>query len=312
MNCLILGGAGFLGTHLTNELLKKRQNFVTVFGRAESNYSNIHVSYNNIRIVTGNFTSSFDFLQLTKGQDVVFHLISTTVPSTSNVALIDEIEENIIPSIQLLKACVTNHVKKIVFMSSGGTVYGIKKESPLLEDDETTPICSYGIQKLVIEKYIQLFYHIYGLDYRIIRLANPYGSFQNPKGKVGAVTTFLWRIMHNQEIEIYGDGSIVRDYIYVEDAIKGVLKIVDQESEYKIFNLGSGKGYNLCEILATAEQVANKKAMIKYLPARSVDVPYNVLDISRYIEVTKDVPQTSLVEGMEKLKKYFLRYDKND
>lgn len=306
MKCLVLGGAGFLGTHLVNKLLEDSGNQVTVFDRPEGNYKNLNDSqYGNKRIVKGNFNADYDFKTLTKDEDLVFHLISTTVPSTSNSDLVREIEENIVPSIQLLHACSENRVKKIVFMSSGGTVYGKKGFVPLMEEDDTTPICSYGIQKLTIEKYIQLFYHLYGLDYRIIRLSNPYGPYQNPYGKVGAVTTFLWRIMNDEEIMVYGDGSVVRDYIYVEDAIRGVLNIVMQESEKKIFNLGNGRGYTLKEIISAAEQVAGKNAHIQYTPTRNVDVPYSVLDISRYMEVTKEVPTTGLLDGMKKLAAYF-------
>lgn len=191
MQCLILGGAGFLGSHLANRLLREQNNIVTVFDRAQANFSNIKAIYNNLRIVTGNFGVDYDFRGLLENQEIVYHLVSTTVPSTSNLNLVGEIQDNVIPTIKLLEACVEQGGKKIVFLSSGGTVYGEGKDVPLKEDDEQMPICSYGIQKLTIERYIHLYFHLYGLDYRIVRLANPFGPFQNPRGKVGAVTTFL-------------------------------------------------------------------------------------------------------------------------
>lgn len=306
MHYLVLGGAGFLGSHLTNRLLREPNNIVTVFERPQANFSNIETSSSRLRIVRGSFSTDCDFSELLKGQDVVYHLVSTTVPSTSNVRLTEEIRDNVIPTIKLLEACVKQHVKKIVFLSSGGTVYGGKKNVPLKEEDEQMPICSYGIQKLMIEKYIHLYFYLHGLDYRIVRLANPYGPFQNPQGKVGAVTTFLWKIMHDESITFFGDGSVIRDFIYVDDAMDGILAIVNQESDQRIFNLGSGEGCSLNDIIRTAETILQKKAIIQYEPKRETDVAYNVLDIQRYIEATGKKPEISLFEGMSKLASYYI------
>ena len=294
-----------MGTHLSNRLLNEENNVVTVFDREQGNYSNIKAIYDNLYVIKGDFDAEYDFHNLLEGQDVVYHLVSTTAPSTSNINMIEEIEENIIPTIKLLEACVDMRIKKIIFLSSGGTVYGGKKNLPLKEDDVKTPICSYGIQKLMIEKYIQLYHHMYGLDYRIVRLSNPYGLFQNPKGKVGAVTTFLWKMMHNERITIYGDGSIIRDYIYVDDAIDGILSIMKQVSDKKVFNLGSGIGYSLNDVVAEAEKVLGKKAEVFYEQKRKTDVAYNVLDISRYVEVTGERPRTGLYEGMKKMASFY-------
>ena len=296
-----------MGSHLANRLLSDSNNIVTVFDREHANFSNIKTVHNNLRTITGNFGVNYDFGELLKNQEIVYHLVSTTVPSTSNVKLEDEIQDNVIPTIKLLEACVEQSVAKIVFLSSGGTVYGGGRDVPLKEDDEQMPICSYGIQKLTIEKYIHLYFHLYGLDYRIVRLANPYGQ-----GKVGAVTTFLWKIMHDENITIFGDGSAVRDYIYVDDAIDGILAIVNQENDNKVFNLGSGKGYSLRDILETAEQILQKKAFIRRKPKREMDVAYNVLDIQRYIEVTGKRPEVGLSEGMRKLVSFYMEKRKLD
>ncbi len=310
MRCLILGGAGFLGSHLANRLLREQNNIITVFDREMASFSNIKTVHNNLRMVTGNFGADYNFRELLENQEIVYHLVSTTVPSTSNIKLAEEIQDNVIPTIKLLEACVEQRVKKIVFLSSGGTVYGGGKTAPLKEEDEQMPICSYGIQKLTIERYIHLYFHLYGLDYRIVRLANPFGPFQNPRGKVGAVTTFLWKIMHDEDITIFGDGSVVRDYIYVDDAMDGITEIINQESDIKVFNLGSGKGYSLREIIGTAEEVLQKKASVKYEPKREMDVPYNVLDIQRYVEVTGKKPEVTLFEGMKKLAAFYKKMER--
>lgn len=143
-----------------------------------------------------------------------------------------------------------------------------------------------------------------------MRLANPFGPFQNPHGKVGAVTTFLWKIMHDEDITIFGDGSVIRDYIYVDDAIDGIMEIINQKSDKKVFNLGSGKGYSLREITDTAEAVLQKKASIRYESKREMDVPYNVLDIQRYVEVTGKKPEVTLFEGMKKLAAFYEKMER--
>ena len=161
-----------------------------------------------------------DFEKLVEGQEEVYHLLSTTVPSTSNQMIETELRENVLLTVKLLEACVNQGVKKIVFFSSGGTVYGKESACPLNEDTPTNPITSYGIQKITIEKLLYLYSYIYGIDYRIIRLANPYGPYQKPNGVLGAVTTFTYKAIKGEEIQVYGDGSVVRDFIYIEDAIR--------------------------------------------------------------------------------------------
>ncbi|MFC0233310.1 NAD-dependent epimerase/dehydratase family protein [Vagococcus entomophilus] len=300
MNYLILGSSGFIGSNLVKKMTNS-EDTVRLFDRHSNK---MEVGHSTRTFISGEFGSEYDFDQLTEGIDVVFHLISTTVPA-STVSLKKEIEDNVLGTIKLLDACVKNKVKKIVFISSGGTVYGKGAGIPFLETDETNPINSYGIQKLAIEKYIQLYYHLYNLDYRIIRLANPFGPGQNPNGGQGVVTAFCYKMIQNEPITIYGDGNVVRDYIYIDDAIDGILRIAQYEGENKIFNLGSDKGYSIREIVAFIEKVADKKFQICYEEARNVDVPYNVLNTGRYMEIAQTKKMTSILDGIEKLLSYF-------
>ena len=300
---VILGGAGFLGSNLANRLLADGAS-VCVFDRDGANFSRLCAPQpSNLEIVKGNFDSQYPFAQLFEPGDVVYHLVCTTNPGLSNRDMMGEIQENVLPTLYLLDACVAKKVSKVVFISSGGTVYGRTNMEPFRETDATNPICSYGVQKLAIEKYLQIFYHISGLDYRIVRLSNPYGPFQNPNGGLGAVTAFTYRVMQDQPVTVYGDGTVTLDYIYVDDAVDGIVRITQCNNGERLFNLGSGKGVTLTEVLQAVECALGKKANVQYLPARNVDVPYNVLDISRYRQIVSGFNPTSLEEGIRLLAK---------
>lgn len=222
------------------------------------------------------------------------------MPSTSNGQIPEEIKSNVVLTARILDACVRQNVKKVVFISSGGTVYGKEVNCPIKEDASTYPISSYGIQKISIEKLLYLYNYLYGLDYRVIRLANPYGPYQRPNGLLGAVTTFTYKAINNEQILVYGDGSVVRDFIYIDDAIKGILNIEKCESEYKTFNLGSGKGTSIKEVLADIKEALNIDLNITYKESRKVDVPKNYLDISRYEKTCGKLNPIELKEGIIK------------
>lgn len=175
----------------------------------------------------------------------------------------------------------------------------------------TYPLSSYGIQKLTIEKLLYLYNYIYGLDYRIIRLANPYGPYQRPDGILGAVTTFTYKALKNEEITVYGDGSVVRDFIYIDDAIRAILNIVDGTDGHHIFNLGCGYGTSIKKVLDTIQKILNHDIKIIYKEGRKVDVPMNYLDISKYEKYYGKLNPLSLENGIRKtidfMKKTYLK-----
>ncbi len=300
MRILILGAAGFIGKNLIIHLLKQEENELLLFDREQVDYGSIvRDDEDRISYFYGDFNAEYDFNTLTRDVDVVYHLVSTSNPSTSK-SVFDDMRGNVLPTINLLDACTHNKVKKVVFLSSGGTVYGVVKNVPISEMHERNPICPYGIQKLTIEKIIEYYGYQFGLDYRIIRLANPYGPYQNPMGGLGAVTTFIYKMLTKQTIEVYGDGEVVRDYIYIEDAINGILKIVEGNTTEKIFNLGGGRGYSINEIITVLNGISKNKMDVAYKSGRNVDVPVNVLDTSRFERYYGKSGKFSLQEGISR------------
>lgn len=301
MKILLLGAAGFIGTNLTIELAKNAENEITLVDRCRDFFNPIvNINLKNIRIVESGLTVDMDFDSILQNQEVVYHLVSTTVPTTSNQHISQELVSNVVFSANLFEACIRCGVKKVVFISSGGTVYGKEVDCPLKEKTATNPISSYGVQKVTIEKLLYLYRYMYGLDYRIIRLANPYGPYQRPNGVLGAVTTFTYKALKGDEITVYGDGSVVRDFIYIDDAIRAIMKIAKGENKHRTFNLGCGYGTSIKQVLETIEKALGKSMNVSYIEGRKVDVPVNYLDISRYEKYYGALNPISLEEGVKK------------
>lgn len=301
MKILLLGAAGFIGTNLTIELAKKTEDEITLVDRSKAFFKPIvGMDLKNVHILEADLTVDMDFDSILKDQEVVYHLVSTTVPTTSNQHISQELISNVIFSANLFEACIRCDVKKVVFVSSGGTVYGKEVDCPLKEKTATNPISSYGVQKITIEKLLYLYRYMYGLDYRIIRLANPYGPYQRPNGVLGAVTTFTYKALKGDEITVYGDGSVVRDFIYIDDAIRAIMKIVNGENKHRTFNLGCGYGTSIKQVLETIEKALGIKLNVSYLEGRKVDVPVNYLDISRYEKYYGALNPISLEDGIRK------------
>lgn len=301
MRIAIIGGAGFIGTNLTIALCEDLNNEIRVIDREKEYFVPLKkLKHLKVSYMVGSFDDESDFDSQVKGQDVVYHLVSTNIPGNSNEHIPEELESNVIVTARLLDACVRQNVKKVVFISSGGTVYGKKGSYPIGETMATYPITSYGIQKLVIEKLLYLYRYQKGLDYRVIRLANPYGPYQRPNGQLGVVSTFVHRALTDGDLDVYGDGSVVRDFIYIDDAVRGIINIANGENDLRVFNLGSGMGTSINEVIEAIKRNVRKDLKIKYLYARATDVAINYLDISRYEEFYGKLNPISLDEGIKR------------
>ncbi len=297
MNILILGGAGFIGTHLAAALLQLGH-VVRVFDRPSTNVSPLIARHPRLDRVEGDILNSDEVESALDDMEFVYHLVSTTLPKSSNDNPEYDIETNLVVSVRLLEAARRRRIRRIVFLSSGGTVYGVPDQVPISESHPCNPISSYGIVKLAIEKYLHLYRVLHGLDSCTIRLSNPFGEYQRIQSAQGAVGVFLHRAIHKQAIEIWGDGSVTRDYIYVGDVAEALVKMLDYQGRQKTFNIGSGSGMNLNEIIGEIELVLGQSVTRVYKPARRFDVPVNVLDVSLALRELDWAPRTSFSEGL--------------
>lgn len=294
MKVLILGGCGFIGKHLVQALSEDRTPLVVFDIHAQPDLSSQACIF-----IQGEF-SELEKLEAVIGQHRithVIHLVSTTLPKSSNEDMPYDLSSNVIQTLHLLDLCVRYRVKKILFMSSGGTIYGAPSYVPVDESHPQNPICSYGISKLAIEKYLFLYHHLYGLSYVALRAANPYGPGQNPLSGQGIIPTFVQKMCADQPLEVWGDGSTIRDYIDVRDLVK-LTRLALVSNEVGSFNAGSGTGVSINDLIRSIAAVVRKRPNVLYKPQRAFDVPAITLDCSKSQKTFSWRPEISLDIGV--------------
>jgi len=271
---LVTGGNGFIGKYLVNALLA--EGFLVT---ALDLMPIIEIEHENLNVLIGSFANPTDLDIALENVSIVFHLASTTVPKTSNDDPVYDIESNLIGGVLFIRKCIEVGVEKFIYISSGGTVYGNPVEIPVKEDHETNPMCSYGITKLALEKYLRMYGSVEGFKPLILRLSNPYGFGQNPLSGQGVIASFVYKSMNNEAIEIWGDGKVVRDYIHISDVISAFISCCRVDySPGTVLNISSGYGHSLNDIISIIERELNRKLKINFSRARDFDIPLVYLD----------------------------------
>jgi UDP-glucose 4-epimerase len=306
--CIIYGGAGFIGSHIAEELLVHGYN-VSVFDKLNASKKNVEHILNEIDFIEGDFSNEVDITKSLKNQDFVVHLVSSTLPASSNLNPYYDVESNLLSSIHLMEECSRQKVSKVVFISSGGTIYGNPLKIPIKENHRTNPTCSYGIIKLSIEKYFELYRILKGLDYTILRFANPFGERQNPLLGQGLIASLLYKVKQKETIEIWGDGKIVRDYFYIRDGVKAISSALKYHGAQRTFNISSAKGLSINQILQRFRNSLELEFKVKYEPSRKFDVKVNVLDNSLAKKYLKWSPETNFNEALKNTWSYILGHE---
>lgn len=305
---LILGGLGFIGKNLIEEFLLDNNFNIIIFDQKNKSLPDEWIN-KNIKLYRGDFNCPSDLEKIFEKNkiDIVFHLISTTIPSSSNDNIIADINYNLGGTIKLLDLMRDNNVKKIVFFSSGGTIYGVPNgvfPDKFPEDHQNNPICSHGIVKLTIEKYLYLYKYFYDINYLILRLANPFGEHHSSSVQ-GLINVTLEKILKNEPVAIWGDGEAVRDYIYIKDCVRAVKELVDKNISNDVINIGSGLGYSVNEILNIIKDVAGE-FKIDRLESRKFDVSKIILDVSKIKSMINFEP-ADIKTGIEKTYNWVLK-----
>lgn len=289
---LVLGGSGFIGKNLCQTLAS-----------VGDSVTSLSLSPTNIQGVVDVCASYFDDHVLESEisrHDVIIHLVSTSVPSTADINVVKDVEENLLRTIKILDLCVAKKVKKFIFISSGGTVYGHTSQQPIKESADKRPINAYGTCKLSIENYIDYYSRVYDLDSVILRVANPYGPFQTTRKAQGAVAHFINNILTSANINIWGDGELIRDYIYIDDVVDAILKATNYSGEHRVFNIGTGNGTSLNQLVRALEHLSEISVNVSYTNSRKIDVTYNVLDCELAKKELNWQAKTSLFVGLKK------------
>lgn len=297
--CLVLGANGFIGSHLVDVLVEKGHS-VRCFDRYSSD-DTFRQKNTPVEIYKGDFLDVKSLESALKDIEYVFHFISTTNPFTAENDPLTDIETNVKMSVKLFQLCASSSsVKKVVFASTGGSIYGdVDSNEPLSEGVSPQPVSPYAIGKLSIENYLRYFQRKHGLDYRVLRISNPYGPRQNTSSGQGVISIFLEAVHKKQPITVFGDGSMVRDYIYITDAANMIVEGFEKSTDNSVYNLGSGKGYTVNEIVKTIEDVTGLSANVEHKEVPATFVNKVVLDTKRFSDDFDIVPKFNLREGIE-------------
>lgn len=272
---VVLGGGGFIGRHLCCRLAVEGWDVVSL-----SRSDVIFPEGLEIKTIIGDVADEPLLASAIRGANVVFHVAHTRTPSHAQTAWSDDLVENLFPLQNVINLC-SEEKAKLIFASSGGTVYGVPATLPADEEAAAAPISAYGVTKLCQESYIRLGALHSGLNAIVLRISNPFGPGQRWDRGQGVIASFLKSVIDGKSIEVWGDGSIVRDFLYIDDLIEAFVRAADYECGYEIFNIGSGVGRSIKEVIDSIQAALKVSLDVSFLGQRSFDVPAIVLDVQK-------------------------------
>ena len=293
---IITGANGFIGSSLMEKMLiDGYQDIIALDIKEAANKPK------SIRQIIGDFSDAKLLAEILRTDDITIHLACPTIPSTSEQYLDMDIKTNILGTIKLIQAAVEKKCYKLIFFSSGGTIYGDQGREPIGEDACPQPQNLHGVMKYTIENYLRAFNKLYGLDYLIVRPSNPYGRQTETGKNQGIIDVFIDKIKKNEDLVIWGDGRIVRDYIHIDDLAECVSLLIKKNIRNETVNIGTGIGASVNELLEIIKTVSGKSLSINYEESREFDLKYNVLNIKKAEALTGWRPKINLKNGITKL-----------
>jgi UDP-glucose 4-epimerase len=302
---LILGGAGFIGSNLVRAMISGEDR-PRIFTRPSYALANIEDIQNRIEVIHGDFMDDVALRAAVQGVDIVYHLVSTTFPSMTIESSVYDVLSNLLPTIRLLEICASSGVRKVVYASSGGTVYGEPLTTPISEDHPRVPKSAYGQSKLTIENYLDFYARTSSLEIDILRLSNPYGPYQNPYGIQGIVAVAMGCARSGRPLKLFGRGETIRDYIYVRDAVSAMV-LAGKKSGSHLANISASEGHSVLEIVAAVERISGVKIRKEFIPARKGDVSVNILSNRRAQEIYGWAPCVNLEDGLRQTWEWMTR-----
>lgn len=297
-NILFLGGAGFIGSNLIRTLMRRKDDIKVYV--LEPTFANVsRLDGMEVQVFRGTL-QDIDFVQSiieANHIDTIVHLVATIIPGSTFEDYKREYQQVIFPTIELMQYCAQKDIK-FVYFSSGGTVYGNRTDmTPFKETDPMAPISYYGWSKQMMENSILYVHRTAGLKYLIVRPSNPYGHGQNIHAKQGLIAVALGKILAGEPIVVWGDGSNVRDYIYIDDLCEVLCQLLEKDVCNTTLNIGSGVGASINDIIQVLRDVVSEEVQVEYQPARKVDVSHMILDTT-HLKQFVNVEFMSLVEGV--------------
>lgn len=303
MKVLVTGGAGFIGSHVVDTYINDNYEVVVVDDLSTGRISNLNpkATFFEIDIRSSQLAEIFE----KERPDYVNHHAAQMDVRRSIAEPLFDADVNILGSINLIECATKYNVKRFVYISTGGAVYGEPEYLPCDEEHPISPICQYGASKHTVEHYLYMYKVNYGLDYTVLRYPNVYGPRQDPHGEAGVVAIFTGQMLAGDQVIINGDGEQERDFVYVGDCAQANLMALSDHKDNGIFNLGSGRGTSVNEIFRALKRVTGYEREPVHGPAKLGETRRIYLDASKANRELGWVPTVRLENGMELTVDYF-------
>lgn len=305
MKILVTGGAGFIGSNIVDALILKKHKVVIIDDLSTGNLKNVNKKAKFYKFSVTDGKQINKTFEKEKFDIVIHHAAQLDVRKSVEDPLFDA-DVNIKGSLNILEACKNTKVKKIIFASSGGTMYGECPGKAPAETVPANPLSPYGVAKNSVENYIKSYSAIYGLKYTVLRYANVYGPRQDPHGEAGVVAIFIGKMLKNQEVLVFGDGKQMRDYVFVSDVVNANLQALNKGNN-EIFNIGTQTVFSVNQLAKEIANITGYKLKPTYMPKRSGELFKNFLNISKATKALGWKPQVSIQTGLKKTVEYFIK-----
>lgn len=294
MNCLVTGGAGFIGSHITDLLVERGHSVLVIDDLSRGKQAHVNPQARFIELDLRD--PELPKVLLEQRTDYVFHTAAQVSVQTSLRQPLHDASVNIVGTLNLLEACRLAGVRKIIY-SSTAAVYGEPRYLPMDEEHPLNPCSAYGVSKMVPEKYLPIYRELYGLDYTVLRYANVYGPRQDAAGEGGVAVIFCRQLLQGETPVIFGDGEQTRDFVYVCDAAAANLAAMEKGAG-QIYNISTGKAISIKTLLQAVADIVGKETRPQYLPAKAGDILHSCLSSTKAAQDLGWQPTTSLREGL--------------
>jgi len=310
MKVLVTGGAGFIGSHVVDTLISAGYEVVVVDDLSTGRLSNLNpaATFYKVDIRSPQLAEVFE---KERPAYVDHHAAQMDVRRSIADPLFDA-EVNVIGSINLIECSRRYDVKRLIYISTGGAVYGEPEYLPCDEAHPVNPICPYGASKHTVEHYLFMYHLNYGLDYIVLRYPNVYGPRQDPHGEAGVVAIFTGQMLAGGQVVINGDGEQQRDFVYVEDCAQANLMAMTSQNANLIYNLGYGRGTTVNEIFTTLKTITGFQPPAIHGPAKVGETRQIYLDATRAQKELGWKPTVDLEEGLQRTADYFKQRELTD
>ena len=302
----VFGGLGFIGSHICRALVSAGYQ-VRIFDRSGESRELIKDFEREIQIVEGDISRVEDVANALAGVTVLINLIHTTVPGSSMKDPAYDVTSNVANAARWLQLLGDTNLRKVIYFSSGGTVYGAPEKIPITEDHPTNPLNSYGITKLAIEKYTAMYAQRFDIDYCVVRPSNVYGPGQRLHYGQGVIGIMASRALRGELLEVWGEGTDKRDYLFIDDLVSAIVKLLAYRGTFRVFNISSGAGHSVLDVIAALRTHIKPLPEVRHLPSRPFDVAVNILDSSRLRHETGWQPTIDFEEGIRRTVEWIKR-----